>query len=337
MVSRKARAGVAGFLGAVAILGILFWFVGVDRILTELRTARPRYVGLAVLAVLGWMAAWSLAFRAVLEGLAVAFSVPRAFLVFAGALCANNITPFGQAGGEPVTALLLADTADIEYERGLAAIASVDALNFVPSISMAVAGLGYYTTQITFGRRLRFVSAVVVALAVGIPVLVAVAWRRRGSLERRLSAVAAAVGDLLRTYLPVTVDPASLRHRIGSFFDAIERVGTDRNRLALALSLSTLGWLCHVLALWAAFQAIEVSVPVTVLLFAIPVGSIAGVTPLPGGLGGIESVLVGVLVGVGVAPAGAASAVVIYRGLVYWLPTVLGGSVIGALWVGGRA
>lgn len=331
MVSRRVRAGIAGFLGAVAVLAVLLWFVGIEEVLAELRRAHPPMVGLVVLAVLGWMLAWSLAFRTVLDGLGIEFSRTRSFLVFSGALCANNVTPFGQAGGEPVTALLLTDAADIEYERGLAAIASVDALNFIPSITMAVVGLGYYATLITFGQRLRFVSGVVLALAVAIPVLVALGWRNRNRVERRLAAGATAVGRRLKSHLPVAVNPAGVRERIRTFFVAIERVGTDRRRLALALVFSALGWFAHVLALWAAFRAIGTPVSPLVLFFVVPVGSIAGVTPLPGGLGGVESVLVGVLVGVGVPASTATSAVVIYRGLVYWLPTVLGGGVIAAL------
>ena len=65
-------------------------------------------------------------------------------------------------------------------------------------------------------------------------------------------------------------------------------------------------------------------------MVAVPLGAIAGITPLPGGVGGIETVLVVVLVAlpaVMIGEATAAAAVVIFRGAIYLLPVVVGGLV----------
>ena len=69
-------------------------------------------------------------------------------------------------------------------------------------------------------------------------------------------------------------------------------------------------------------------------MFVVPVGSIAGATPLPGGLGGLEAAFIALLVPTaGVSASGATAAVLIHRGATYWLPTLFGGgaaAVIGA-------
>ena len=122
-------------------------------------------------------------------------------------------------------------------------------------------------------------------------------------------------------------DADGIERRIGGFFEAIERIATNPRGLALALGLSALGWFFQSVGLWLAFEAIGSSVP-------FYVGAIAGATPLPGGAGGIEAVLIGLLQafpGIGIAPATAA--VIIFRGSVYWVPTAIGGvvmSVVGA-------
>ena len=118
-----------------------------------------------------------------------------------------------------------------------------------------------------------------------------------------------------------------------TFFTAIERIGSTRRQLLIALGFSTLGWLCQTVALWLAFHAVGTSVPLLQLFFVIPIGVIAGLTPLPGGLGGVESVLITLLIAIGVTAATAASAVIIFRGFMYLLPTVLGGSVVTVLQV----
>lgn len=241
--------------------------MGIDRILTQLQAARLIYVGFVVLAVIGWLGAWSLALRTVLESLDIPLSVPRAFTIFSGATFANNVTPFGQAGGEPITAWLLSDASEATYEQGLAAIASVDTLNFVPSITLAVFGLGYYATLVTFSRKLKFASLFITVLAGGIPILIGVVWRYRNTVQRRLVSVSTSVCHWVSSLPRLSVAVTSVEQRVETFFAAIERIGSTRRQLFIALGFSTLGWLCQTVALWLAFHAVGTSVPLLQLFF----------------------------------------------------------------------
>lgn len=338
MPGGRIRATILGFAGALAVFAVLFSAAGVDDLLSTLAGADRRLVTLVILATLGWLAAWGFSLRVVLDVLGVSLSVPQAFLVFTGAMFANNVTPFGQAGGEPITALLISRVADTEYEKGLAAIASVDTLNFVPSITIALVGVGYFATEVALGtsRRLELALAAVGVLAVGVPTLVYLGWQRRYRLESRVVGVLTPVIRRVARRLPRVPVPTAggIERRINGFFRAIERVAANPRGLTLALALSALGWFCQMLGLWLAFQAIGHPIPVSVALFVVPIGAIAGVTPLPGGAGGIESVLVVLLVTAplpGVTEAVALAAVVVFRGAVYWTPTVLGGLVTGAV------
>ncbi|WP_277554950.1 lysylphosphatidylglycerol synthase transmembrane domain-containing protein [Halobaculum limi] len=336
MDSDQLRATVVGFLGAFAVLGLLLYLVGVGDLVDVLGRASPGVVALVVLVTLGWLTAWSVALRTVLGVLGIPLSLVRSFLVFSGAMFSNNVTPFGQAGGEPVTALLISKAADTEYERGLAAIASVDTLNFVPSITLALVGAAYFATETTFGTRLRFATGIVVVLALAIPGAVYLGWRRRYQLEEWVVATFVPLIRRVASILPVFSAPSeeSVESRIGHFFGAIERVATDRTGIAIALAASTLGWVFQMIGLYLAFQAISQPVPFSAMLFVVPMGAIAGVTPLPGGAGGIEAVLVAVLAAlpsVSVSATAALAAVVIYRGAVYWVPVVIGGVVVSVL------
>ncbi|MFC7044832.1 YbhN family protein [Halobacteriaceae archaeon GCM10025711] len=115
------------------------------------------------------------------------------------------------------------------------------------------------------------------------------------------------------------------------FVTDIERVSADRRGLATALGYSALGWFLQAVALWLAFSALGVHVSLAATLFVVPVGTVAGVAPLPGGLGGIEAVLVALLVPVtGVSVGLVTAAVIIYRGTIFWLPVVVGGGALAA-------
>jgi hypothetical protein len=338
MSQRNLRATALGFLGAFALFGLLAWFAGVDGLIETLQGADLRLVAVVVLATLGWLVAWGLALRTVLATLGVFFSPLKAFLVFAAATFSNNITPFGQAGGEPVTALLISESSDAEYETSLAAIASVDTLNFVPSITIALVGAGYFATEVTLGtnRNLAAAIAAVVVLAVAVPSLVYAGWRYRETVERRVVRLLAPLLQRLTRVLPRVSSSSRdrIEHRIGGFFGGIERIAGNPRGLALALAFSALGWACQMFALWVSFRAIGTPIPASVALFVVPIGAIAGVTPLPGGAGGIETVLVLLLVAIplpAVTTSIALAAVVVFRGVVYWTPTLIGSAVVSVL------
>lgn len=327
------RTTALSFAGALVVLVAIVAFVGVRAVLDALVRADPSALAAVLAAATVWLVAWGLALRTVLGVLDAPVSAPVAVLTYAAATFANNVTPFGHAGGEPVSALLISRVADAEYESSLAAIASVDSVNFVPSITLSALGLAFLSTKLVFGRRLRIASLAVAILALAVPVAGYVGWRHRYDIERRvvdaLTPAVRRVGGALPRVDPPT--PAAIRRRIEGFFHAIERVAADGEALAFTLGFSTLGWLAQTASLWFSLSALGQSVAYSVVVVVVPVAAIASIAPLPGGLGGVEAVLIALLVALGV-PAGVASAaVLIHRTAVYWLPMLVGGAIAGFL------
>lgn len=324
---RNRRATILGFVAALVMLVVIFWFVGIDETIRTLLSADKRIVGLLVPVALAWLLCWGLALRVVLSVLGVRVSVVQSVMMYAAAAFANNVTPFGQAGGEPITAYIISSSADAEYETGLAAIASVDTIHFVPTIGLAGMGLAFFATRLTFGRRLKIAAAAVVVLAIAVPILVYLVWQFRTRVENATVRLLAPLAHVVASVIPRRDPPAPsvIRHRVRGFFSGLGRVAGDRRQLATAVGLSALGWLGLMTSLWLSLYALGHRVNFAVVLVAIPVASMTGVAPLPGGLGAFEGVLItllGILPGVGFTAAGAA--VLLHRLMTYWLPVVLG-------------
>jgi len=328
-------ATIAGFVGALAVLGVLVLVVGVDRTVDALLSVDPLALVLVAVVALVWLTTWGLALWTVLWALGSPVRPYLAVFVYAGAVFSNNVTPFGQAGGEPLSALIIASAADTEYETGLAAIASVDTAHFVPSVAFAIAGFTFVTAgAVQLGRNLVFAAVAVAALAVGLPVAAYLGWRYRYELEaavvRLLTPVIRWVGRVVPKWSPPTAE--SIAARIESFFAAIDRIATDRKTLLQTLGFSGLGWACLVGSLWLSLYAVGHTVPVSVAMLVVPVASIASLAPLPGGSGAIEAVLVTLLVSTTAVPAAvAASAVLVHRSATYLFPLLLGAGVASAL------
>jgi uncharacterized protein (TIRG00374 family) len=84
-----------------------------------------------------------------------------------------------------------------------------------------------------------------------------------------------------------------------------------------AASLGALGWwVGDCAALWAAFQAVGGAPALTVLILAYMLGQLGtAFVPLPGGIGGVEPVMLGILVASGVNIGLGAAAIVCYRAI----------------------
>ncbi|WP_435073586.1 lysylphosphatidylglycerol synthase transmembrane domain-containing protein [Halorubrum sp. HHNYT27] len=331
MDGRRRRGLLVGGVAAIGILAVLFVVVGADRVIDTVLGADLALVAATGALAICWLIAWSLMLRTVLGSLNVDLPVATSFLVYAGAVFANNVTPFGQAGGEPVAAALISKASGARYETGLVGIASVDVLNVVPSISLVFLGVGAYAANAAVGDRLEVAVGVAVALIATITTAIALGWRYRRTLVDRLPAAVGGLLGRLQRFDSGRVEEA-LSARLQNFFADIERVGTRPRRLAAAVGLSLAGWTLQAAALTVAFAAVGAPISPEIALFAVPLAYVAGATPLPGGLGGIEAAFVALLVPTtGVAAPTVTAAVLVFRGAVYWLPMLIGGLSVSVL------
>ncbi|MBS3760328.1 MAG: flippase-like domain-containing protein [Halodesulfurarchaeum sp.] len=332
----RRQIAVLGFLGSLAVMGLLLSIVGLERIGTALSTASPGLLALVGLFGLGQVSAWGLSLRTVMGSLDEPVSRRKGIALYASAMFANNVTPFGQAGGEPVTAYVINRVTDTRFETGLAAIATVDAAHVFTSISIAVTGGLLTVTVFSPNQQLTLVVLGVLGLGVAVGVAGSLLVRYRRSIARGLEVpvadaihrLGAAFPDRLANLLQTA------RSRFANFQGDLGRIAANQRTLVLALGYSTAGWLFEVGALSLALWGLGGPVPVATVLVIIPVGKLAGFVPLPGGFGSIEAMLVGLLVATTPVAGGmATAAVLLHRAATYWLPTILGGSVSLALGV----
>jgi uncharacterized protein (TIRG00374 family) len=328
---------VLGFAGGIALMIGLLWVVEGARVGAILRRADPMLFILAIGFALLWLVAWGLMLRTVLGAVGVHVSTTTSFFVHVTAVFANNVTPFAQAGGGPVTALLVSKVSDAPYEKSLAGIASVDVLNSVSSIGLMTLGVAIYAGSVTLDPGLYLTVISTLAFAVITLVVFLLLWQYRTALTGRVAAAVSTIIGWVR-WGPLgsrSLSETDVADRMRGFFGSVERVTSNRRGVAVALALSTVGWLLQAVALVTAFAALGEGLPFAIALFVIPLSNLAGVTPLPGGLGGIEAALVALLVPTtGISAAVVTAAVLLFRVTVYWIPVALGGTSATAYGVG---
>jgi uncharacterized protein (TIRG00374 family) len=83
-------------------------------------------------------------------------------------------------------------------------------------------------------------------------------------------------------------------------------------------------WGFDIAVLGLSFRAFGAAVPVAVLVMGYFLGTLGSLLPLPGGIGGVEGGMIGAFAAFDVPAARAVIAVLAYRAISFWLPTLPG-------------
>ncbi|MFB6131440.1 MAG: YbhN family protein [Salinigranum sp.] len=327
---------VEGSAVVVALALLFAYVVGWGRVEAVLARTHPGIYSLALAATVGWVLAWSQTLYALLIAQRGRLRSGRFRLVFFGGMALRGLVPGGSVSGPAVVSYVVATSTPVEAEESFAMAYVAEILYWLGSIALAVVGL--LGLLLTGGARPPVsLVAGLGALAVGFAAVLAVGVRNPALVERPVNRLAGAgratvgrVSDRVRGAL----DPETIDRRLERFFEALGRLDDDPRHLLPAFGAAVVGWLCHVLALYVTFLALGVAVPPLALFFVVPVGGVArGISILPGGLGSVESSMIGLLVlltPVGLGTAGVA--VMLFRLSTYWFR--LGVGALCLLYVG---
>lgn len=331
---RLART-VLWFLGSLAILLTAFVVIGVEEVVGLLAEADTVVVAAVVVAAFFVLVARGVALWIVLHALGRPVSILRALGIYFATAFVSAVAPSGQAGGAPINGLVVARSADTEYEVGVAAVLSVGALANLMVVLYGLVGVAYLVAVTSVRRSVVVLAVVGIGVVVGSLFGIYTAWRYRESVVVATTSVLVSLSRAIGRVLPRVSPPEreAIERRVRRFGRTFYRLshGT-RGQLAAMVALMALAHGLSVVALWLSFVAFGYSISIGVVLAVIPAAVLAAVAPLPGGLGGVEVALVTLLTATtGVTAAVAGAAVVVYRAAAYWPRFLVGGVVAAAL------
>ena len=320
-----------GFVVAAVLIYLLGVVVGWQKILSTLAGAEFEWLAIACVSTIVCLAAWGKAWQVVLSVLGIDVPYRKLIVTYFAATFANYVTPLGQAGGEPFIAYVLSKDTEASYEDSLASVVTADLLNLLPFFNFAALGLGFLLLQASLPEQAETLAQGLVILALGVPGLIYVGWRHREGVEQF---VLRAIEPVARRTARVSVE--GVRNRIDRFYVALERIASEPRKLLFAVGFSYAGWIFFALPLFFAGKTLGLPIDPLLVLFIVPASTLAGLTPLPGGVGGVEIALVVLLVALTPLAGGPAAAIaLVYRVASYWF--ALGAGGVAALWVIARA
>ncbi len=240
----------------------------------------------------------------------------ESYLITMTGVVATRLFATAGAGGVALTAWALRRSGMEARLVACRMVAFLVLLYVVYAVSLVLAGVGLGSGLLPGGGS--FAITIVPAIVGGLLLAAGgAAVLLPQDIERRLARWAEGSGRLAHWMARAVTVPALAASGVRT---AISLVRTRDPRLLGAPAW----WGFEICVLWACFHAFGQAPPFTVLWMAYFVGMFGNLLPVPGGIGGVEGGMIGALVAFGVEFNLAVLAVLAYRGISFWLPTIPG-------------
>ncbi|MFB6194121.1 MAG: lysylphosphatidylglycerol synthase domain-containing protein, partial [Halobaculum sp.] len=169
-MNRRVTVGVTLAAGAAALLAV----VGPQAAVREATRLPPRR--LASLAVVGTapVVVWGVSLWLAGRGAGTRPSLGRAVAGFTALSFANVVTPFGQAGGDPPAAAVIARGFGADFETGLAAVGGLNLANRAAAVGVGLVAAVVVADSLPVPLPAVLFAGVALAALVGL-----VVWGRR--------------------------------------------------------------------------------------------------------------------------------------------------------------
>lgn len=317
-VTRQRAFAFALFIvsGVAFLYFVLPQISGVGRTVHRIGRGDTWWIAIGIVLEVCSFAGYVVLFRAVFTRERGRIGWRESYLITMAGLAATRLFAAAGAGGVALTAWALRRSGMRPRIVASRMVAFMALLYAIYAVAVIVDGLGLGLGIFPGGgpAAITILPAVVAAVLIAAGGAVALL---PGDIERRLGSWSAGSGRAARLLARLVSAPALAAHGIRS---AIALLRTRQPGLLGAPAW----WGFDVAVLWACFHAFGAAPPFTVILMAYFVGMLGNLLPLPGGLGGVEGGMIGAFAIFGVEFNLAVLAVLTYRGIAFWLPTIPG-------------
>ena len=316
---RRHGRAVTAVVGVAAIAGFIQFVVpqlgALGPTLHRLRGADPKWLALGVILEALSLGSYVALFRTVFSCDDVRIGWKASYQITMAGVVATKLFAAAGAGGVALTVWALRASGLSARSVGRRVLTFEFFLYGVYAGTLVVLGIGLRTGLLA--GRAPWTLTIAPAVLGATVILVLLSMRALPKdFERRMKPLAGARRGQ-RLLARLSSAPWAVHDALGIAFALLRE---RKPWLVGAIAY----WGFDIATLWTCFHAFGSPPTAAVIVMAYFVGALANALPLPGGLGGVEAGLIGAFLAFGTRPSLAILAVLSYRLISFWLPTVPG-------------
>jgi len=314
---RRLLASAVFVVSAVAFLYfVLPKLLGLQHTWNRIEQGNVWWLVLGIALEVCSFAGYVMLFRAVFVRSESPIEWRESYQITMAGLAATRLFAAAGAGGIALTAWAVRRSGLSARTVACRMIAFLVLLYCVYMVTLIVDGLGLYLGVLPGPAPFAITivpaifGAAVIALFLAVSLL-------PGDFDRLVGRWTSSGGRVSRLARRVAAAPATAASGVRT---AISLVRTKD----LCLLGAVAWWGFDIAVLWACFHAFGAAPPQAVIVMSYFVGMLGNTLPLPGGIGGVDGGMIGAFSAFGVPVQISVVAVLAYRGIAFWLPTLPG-------------
>ena len=322
-LSVTRRQAVTLSVLVLSILAFLYFVLpkisgpdGLEKTWHRIENADPWWVVVGVLFEILSFAGYIALFRAVFIRGYERIGWQESYQITMSGLAASRLFAAGGAGGIALTAWALRRSGMRPRVVACRMVAFMVILYLVYALALLLNGLALGAGLFPGGGSFAITVVPAVIAALLLVIAAAVAFLP-SDVERRLHQWAQGSGRVARWIARAVSVPATGASGVRTAIDLV------RTRDPYLLGAPA-WWGFDIAVLWASFHAFGQPPPFSVIVMAYFVGMFGNLLPLPGGVGGVDGGMIAAFAAFNVPLNLAVVAVLLYRAIAFWLPTIPG-------------
>ncbi len=319
----KKRWGILLTVAVVAL--VVYLLLGIDfvEVYSILKTIQPFYFLLAFLSCflsfLVWNLRWKNSLRPVVKG-----KFRYLFVVLFAGIFMNTITPGTGIGGEPIRAYYLKKKYKKPQSKFFGAILADKTLNLSVFFLFLIFSLIYILAilKIPFNTKV-ILQGVLIILILALIIFALARFRSAKLFQKFLFSF----GAIKNRFADSQTLHKYLNTKLGNVKTTFKKNFLHKRRLLLGILLSVGVWLFTYLTSYFVFLALNFQISFFSVIAVVSVGYFVGdVSPIPGGIGLMESSMFLLYSSMGI-PSALAIAVVLLSRIIYYFYAIFIGSL----------
>ncbi|WP_407374953.1 UPF0104 family protein [Methanobrevibacter sp.] len=308
---------------SIVILAVMLYFIGIDQLIDALENANLAIIGVAILMQIFTYCLYTWRWQIVNSIADINVSFKSLFPIVMVGLAVNNITPSGRGGGEPVRAYILAKEHGYELKETFATVVADRLLDTFPFIVLAIITI---IATVFYFQLPDWLDAVLVLSVIAIIAILAVLIYMciNESFGVRVENF---IVKLVRRFYKKGSDDLEVKihENITGFQNTMKRLIEDKKLLYYTIPLSFVIWIFEILRVYVVFLAFGATLNVIVIGEVFILASLVGMIPLlPGGLGAIDGLMIGLYSRAGCTPSLAGPVTMVERMISFWMASIIG-------------